>query len=94
MQRSQKKTAVPSPALLAAANAVPSVLWSALALVPLSVYCYQYVARPWLYGFLAFSLLAYAVPTGWFGCWQLSGRPGTAGWAWRCSTASPQTATL
>jgi hypothetical protein len=60
---------------LAVANAVPSVLWSVLALVPISVYCYQYLAQPWLYGFLALSLLAYAVPTAWFGHWQLSSRP-------------------
>ncbi|MBF9221648.1 glycosyl-4,4'-diaponeurosporenoate acyltransferase CrtO family protein [Hymenobacter ruricola] len=75
MPRSEQKTALPSPALLALANAVPNVLWSLLALLPLSVYCYRYMARPWLYGFLAVGLLAYAVPTAWFGRWQLSRRP-------------------
>ncbi|MDB5268566.1 MAG: hypothetical protein JWP58_1606 [Hymenobacter sp.] len=64
----------PSPALLALANAVPSVLWSALALVPISVYCYQHMARPWLYGGLAGSMLAFGVPRAWLGYWQLSRR--------------------
>ncbi|MBG8556389.1 glycosyl-4,4'-diaponeurosporenoate acyltransferase CrtO family protein [Hymenobacter guriensis] len=65
----------PSPARLAFYNAVPSVLWSVLSLGPLSFFCYQYVARPWLYGLLALSLLAYAVPKAWFSWWQLSQRP-------------------
>ncbi|MDO7849085.1 hypothetical protein Q5H92_22165 [Hymenobacter sp. M29] len=71
----QKNTAVPSRALLAVVNAVPSVLWSALALAPIGAYCYQFVARPWLYGFLAISMLAYAVPTSWFNYWQLIQQP-------------------
>ncbi|SFQ35579.1 hypothetical protein [Hymenobacter arizonensis] len=75
MLPAQKNTAVPSRALLAVANAIPSVLWSGLALAPIGIYCYQFMARPWLYGFLAISLLAYAVPTSWFGYWQLSRRP-------------------
>ncbi|TGE21280.1 hypothetical protein E5K00_13380 [Hymenobacter aquaticus] len=62
----------PSAALLAALNAVPSVLWSGLALGPLSVFCYQHVARPWLWGLLGVSLLGYAVPRSWFRYWQLS----------------------
>lgn len=65
----------PSAALLASYNAVPNVFWSALCLTPLSVFCYQHMARPWLYGLLALSLLAYAVPTAWFGYWQLSRTP-------------------
>lgn len=75
MLPTRKNPAVPSPQLLAVANAVPNVLWSALALTPIGVYCYQLMARPWLYGFLGVSLLAYAVPTAWFGYWQLSRRP-------------------
>ncbi|TPG65585.1 hypothetical protein [Hymenobacter nivis] len=70
------KAAVPPPALLALANAVPNVFWSVLGLGPLGVYCYQWVARPWLYGWLAVSLFAYAVPVAWLGWWQLSRAPG------------------
>ncbi|TYZ08933.1 hypothetical protein FY528_12015 [Hymenobacter lutimineralis] len=65
----------PSPTRLALYNAVPSVLWSALSLGPLSVFCYQHLPRPWLYGLLALSLLAYAVPKAWFSWWQLSRAP-------------------
>ncbi|MBF9236187.1 hypothetical protein I2I05_02150 [Hymenobacter sp. BT683] len=74
MPSSRKNPAEPPPALLALANAVPNVLWSALSLVPISVYCYQHMARPWLYGGLAVSALAFGVPTAWFGYWQLSHR--------------------
>ena len=63
--------AVPSPALRAALNALPNVLWSALALVPLSVFCYQHLPRPWLWGLLAGSGLPYLVPRAWFRYWQL-----------------------
>ena len=72
-----KKAATPSAALLAFYNAVPNVLWSVLSLGPLCVFCYQHVARPWLYGLLAASLLAYAVPASLFRYWQLSGAPAT-----------------
>jgi hypothetical protein len=61
--------------VLACYNAVPNVLWSVLSLVPLVVFCYQHVARPWLYGFAALSLLAYAWPTAWLAHLQLSARP-------------------
>lgn len=33
------------------------------------------MARPWLYGLLGLSLLAYAVPRAWFRYWQLSKSP-------------------
>jgi hypothetical protein len=61
--------------VLAFYNAVPNMLWSGLSLVPLVVFCYQHVARPWLYGFCAISLLAYAWPTAWLRHLQLSARP-------------------
>jgi hypothetical protein len=61
--------------VLACYNAVPNVLWSVLSLVPLVVFCYQHMARPWLYGFAALSLLAYAWPTAWLARLQLSARP-------------------
>ncbi|AHJ95658.1 hypothetical protein Hsw_0063 [Hymenobacter swuensis DY53] len=54
---------------------MPSVLWSGLALGPLAGFCYLHMARPWLWGLLALSLLAYAVPRAWFGWWQLSKKP-------------------
>lgn len=50
--------------------------WSVLGFGPLGVFCYQWVAWPWLYGLLAASLLAYAVPAAWLGRWQLSRTPG------------------
>ncbi|WP_375437672.1 hypothetical protein [uncultured Hymenobacter sp.] len=70
-----KKAAAPSPALLAFYNAVPNIFWSVLSLGPLCVFCYQHMARPWLYGFLAASFLAYVVPISRFRHWQLSGGP-------------------
>lgn len=71
----QNPAAGPSPVLLALANALPNVFWSVLGLGPLAVYCYQFVARPWLYGGLAACLLGYAVPRAWYGHWQLSRTP-------------------
>ncbi|WP_460622246.1 glycosyl-4,4'-diaponeurosporenoate acyltransferase CrtO family protein [Hymenobacter tenuis] len=62
----------PSAGLLAFCNAVPSVVWSGLSLGPLAVFCYLCMARPWLVGLVASSLLAYAVPQTWFRYWQLS----------------------
>jgi hypothetical protein len=70
-----KKPAVPSAALLAFCNAVPNVFWSVLSLTPICIFCYQYLPRLWLYGFLAISLLACVVPKAWFRRWQLSTRP-------------------
>lgn len=72
MPPTEKKAAAPSPALLAFYNAVPNVFWSVLSLVPICIFCYQHMARPWLYVLLAASLLAYALPTAWFPYWQLS----------------------
>jgi len=71
----ENKHLTPSSALLAFYNAIPNVVWSVVSLVPLSVFCYQHVARPWLYGLLAASLLGYAVPKAWFRWWQLSRTP-------------------
>ncbi len=70
-----KKMLGPSPARLAWYNAVPNVFWSVLGLTPISVFCYQHMARPWLYALLLISLLAFAVPTSWFRYLQLSRRP-------------------
>jgi hypothetical protein len=68
--------ALPSPALLACYNALPSVLWSGLGLGPVGVFCYQHMARPWLWGLLAASMLVYALPRAWFRHWQLAGAVG------------------
>ncbi|GGF01731.1 hypothetical protein GCM10011383_10780 [Hymenobacter cavernae] len=57
-------------------NAVPSLLWSALGLVPLTIFCYQHVARPWLYGFIIVSLLAYGLPFSRFRRLQLGASVG------------------
>ncbi|MGI4835429.1 MAG: hypothetical protein ACRYFK_18405 [Janthinobacterium lividum] len=66
------KPGAPSAVVVACYNAVPSVLWSALALGPLVVYCYRYVERPWLWGFVAVSLSAYAWPAAWVRHLQLA----------------------
>jgi len=58
--------------MVACYNAVPSVLWLGLALGPLVVCCYRYVAQPWLWGFLAVSLSAYAWPATWLRRLQLA----------------------
>lgn len=63
---------VPSAAVVACYNAVPSVLWSGLALGPLVVCCYRYVERPWLWGFVVVSLAAYAWPAAWLRRLQLA----------------------
>jgi hypothetical protein len=75
MPAAGSKRTVPSPAVLAWYNAVPSVLWSVLSLGPLTVFCYQHVARPWLWGFIVASLLVYAVPATWLRRLQLSAQP-------------------
>lgn len=66
------KRQVPSAATVAVYNAVPNVLWSVLAFGPLVVCCYRYVERPWLWGFAAVSLSAYAWPAAWLRRLQLS----------------------
>ncbi|MCA8832468.1 glycosyl-4,4'-diaponeurosporenoate acyltransferase CrtO family protein [Hymenobacter pini] len=70
-----RNAATPSAGRLAFYNAVPSVLWSGLGWGPLAFFCYQHMARPWLYGLLGLSLLAYALPRTWFRRWQLSESP-------------------
>jgi hypothetical protein len=65
-------TPQPSAAVVACYNAVPSVLWSVLAFGPLVVCCYRYVERPWLWGFVAVSLSAYAWPAAWLRRLQLA----------------------
>jgi len=64
--------ATPSSRLLGFYNAVPNLLWSALSLTPLTIFCYQHVARPWLYGFILVSLLVYGLPFSQFWRLQLS----------------------
>ena len=75
MSASEPCPATPSPAVLAWCSAVPNVLWSALSLTPLVMFCYQQVARLWLYGFIALSLLTYAWPAAWLRRLQLSAAP-------------------
>lgn len=75
MQPSEKKPVAPSPALLAWYNAVPNVFWSVLSLGPISVFCYQHMARPWLYGLLAVSVVGYVLPVAGLRRLQLSAGP-------------------
>ena len=72
MPASNSPRGVPSAAIAACYNAVPSVLWSGLALGPLAVCCYRYVAQPWLWGFVVVSLSAYAWPAAWLRRLQLA----------------------
>lgn len=65
---------MPSAAVVACYNALPSVLWSVLAWGPVVVFSYWYVGRLWLYGFIAVGLLAYAWPAAWLRRLQLSRR--------------------
>lgn len=74
MPASDPKRTEPSAAVVACYNAVPSVLWSGLALGPLVVCCYCHVERPWLWGFVAVSLSAYAWPAAWMRRLQLATR--------------------
>ena len=76
MNRPASHRTKPSAAVLAWYNAVPNLLWSVLAWGPLGYFCYQHVARPWLYGFGVVSLLAYAWPAAWLRRLQLSSRVG------------------
>jgi hypothetical protein len=72
MPASDSQRGAPSAAVVACYNAVPNVLWSGLALGPLVVCCYRYVAQPWLWGFLVVSLSAYAWPAAWLRRLQLA----------------------
>jgi hypothetical protein len=69
------RSQAPSPALLAFCNAVPNVFWSVLCFIPVSVFCYQVMARAWMYGFLAVSLLAAAMPASSLRYFELSSDP-------------------
>ena len=54
-----RHTRLPSLALY---NALPNVLWSLLSFVPVSVFCFQFMERRWLYSFICIALLAYLLP--------------------------------
>ena len=70
-----KKLSAPSTVRLAWYNAVPNVFWSVLGLTPISVFCYQHMERPWLYGLLIVSFLAFGIPASGFRHLQLSRTP-------------------
>ena len=74
MPPADAKREIPSAAVVGWYNAVPSVLWSALAFGPLVLCCYWYVGQPWLWGFVGASLSAYAWPAAWLRRLQLSSR--------------------
>jgi hypothetical protein len=56
-------SAAPPAALRALLNAVPSVAWSLLGFLPVGVFWFEYLHRPWLYGSLLVSCVAYVLPT-------------------------------
>ncbi|MBC6608096.1 hypothetical protein H8B13_14815 [Hymenobacter sp. BT188] len=70
-----KKTPAPSTIRLGWYNAVPNVFWSVLSLTPISVFCYQHMEQPRLYGLLIVSLLAFGIPASGFRHLQLSRTP-------------------
>ena len=43
-------------------NAVANVFWSLLAFAPVSVFCYRFMARAWLWAFVVASVIAMLVP--------------------------------
>jgi hypothetical protein len=53
-----------SPHVLASVyNAAANVFWSVLAFAPVSVFCYRFLSRPWLWAFVVVSLLPLIVPS-------------------------------
>lgn len=66
------KDRLPSPVLRGIYNAVPTVVWSLLGFLPISMFCYRFMERMWLYLFLFVSLLAYMLPTSQFSRLELS----------------------
>lgn len=48
--------------LLSLYNAAANVLWSLLAFAPVSIFCYRFMDRAWLWAFVGASLIAYIVP--------------------------------
>lgn len=73
MERSAQ-SGLPSTAVLAAYNAVPSILWSLLSFFPVSTFCYLHVQRNSFAVFMGVSLLAYALPRSQFRYLELSSR--------------------
>ncbi|WP_263385717.1 glycosyl-4,4'-diaponeurosporenoate acyltransferase CrtO family protein [Granulicella arctica] len=57
-------------------NALLNVFWSLLGIAPVFVFCNQFMARPLIYGFVAASFLAYAIPAKLLAYVQLSSRSG------------------
>lgn len=43
-------------------NAAANLLWTALFFLPVSLFCFWHVSRPWLYSFLAISLIPHIAP--------------------------------
>jgi hypothetical protein len=55
-------------------NALLNLFWSLLGFAPVFVFCYQFVTKPWIYGFAAASFSVYAIPGRTLSCLQLSSR--------------------
>jgi len=57
------KEFVLSPRVLSSLyNAVANVFWSLLAFAPVSIFCYRFMERAWLWAFVAASFIAWMVP--------------------------------
>jgi hypothetical protein len=53
---------------------VLNVFWSVLSFLPISIFCYQFMERTWLYAFGAAGVLTYLVPESLFRYVELSSR--------------------
>ena len=43
-------------------NGAANVFWSLMAFAPVSIFCYRYMGRAWLWAFVAASLIAFVIP--------------------------------
>lgn len=72
MKQQKSKNTKGAQTLLNAYNLSVNLFWSALALVPLTIYCYQFVAIQWLLLFLAPAIVALFLPWRFFAAMQAS----------------------
>ena len=60
------------PILSSFFNGAINLLWSLLAFAPVSIFCYRFMGRRWLWAFVAGSLIAFIVPASVLTYLQLS----------------------
>jgi hypothetical protein len=69
--RPTQRFALPLRVAAALYDATANVLWSALAFVPV-IFCYRFMARAWLWAFVAASLIGFVMPASMLKRLQLS----------------------